>query len=308
MTLPKDSGIFGVKDLEILKLLSDVAGQAPTFDAAIAAPGIKSLKMAKNVKEVESRGDEKVLDTEEVFQYLDVSWDNERVSMDVIAAIGGTQTPVNAPGSPETNSIIESGDDIGNYFQIRCKSKKGTNGVKQVGVQIYKVRGTLTYDMVGEGYANSSFKGKALACQGTIEGVVAPYRKLIYSSGAVAFGAGAVKQVETATVVGTITTAGNATFTVTGAGITGSPKAISVPVALGDSAAVVALKAAEVLGADAAVIALYDVAASGATLILTAKAAAANDATLNIASTNGTCAGLTPAATSANTTAGQLPT
>jgi len=49
-----------------------------------------------------------------------------------------------------------------------------------------------------------------------------------------------VLQVETAVVVGTITLAGNAKFTVTAAGMTGSPKDISVAVALNDTAAQVA--------------------------------------------------------------------
>ena len=40
---------------------------------------------------------------------------------------------------------------------------------------------------------------------------------------------------------------------------------------------------------------------------LTALTAAANDGTLNIAIANGTCAGLTAAPTSANTTAGVAP-
>ena len=98
------------------------------------------------------------------------------------------------------------------------------------------------------------------------------------------------KQVETAEVVGTITTAGNSTFTVTAAGMTGSPKAISVAVA-----------------ADSAVTGKFSVGGYGTKVELTALNAAANDSTLNIAIANGTCAGLTAAPTSANTTAGVAP-
>jgi len=115
------------------------------------------------------------------------------------------------------------------------------------------------------------------------------------------------KQVEMATVAGTVTTAGNATFTITAAGLTGSPKAISVAVALNDSAAVVAQKARESLALDSAVAALFDIGGFGAAVILTKKTAAANDATLNIAIANGTCAGLTAAPVSADTTPGVAP-
>lgn len=113
-----------------------------------------------------------------------------------------------------------------------------------------------------------------------------------------------VAQVETATVAGTVTGDGNATFTITSALVTGSPLAVSVPVLNGDTATTVATKAAAVLNANAAVLAHYIATTNGADLILTARKAAANDATLNIAFTNGTNTGLTPNATSTNTTAG----
>lgn len=113
-----------------------------------------------------------------------------------------------------------------------------------------------------------------------------------------------VAQVETATIVGTITGAGDATFTITSALVTGSPLAVSVAVAVDDTATIVAGKAAVTLNATAAVSAHFTATTNGADLILTAKKSAANDATLNIAFTNGTCTGLTPNASSTNSTAG----
>lgn len=111
-------------------------------------------------------------------------------------------------------------------------------------------------------------------------------------------------QVETATVVGTISTAGNATFTITSTGLAGSPLAVSVAVALNDTAAMVAKKAIAALQANAAIAAMFFVGGIGATVTLTRKIATANIANLNVAFTNDTCAGLTPNATSADTTAG----
>lgn len=113
-----------------------------------------------------------------------------------------------------------------------------------------------------------------------------------------------VAQVETATIVGTITGSGDATFTITSAIVAGSPLAVSVAVLVDDTPTIVATKAAATLNATAAVSTHFTASSSTADLILTAKKAAANDATLNIAFTNGTCTGLTPNATSANTTAG----
>lgn len=113
-----------------------------------------------------------------------------------------------------------------------------------------------------------------------------------------------VAQVETAVIVGTITGEGDATFTVTSALVTGSPLAVSVAVLVDDTPTIVATKAAAKLNATAAVSAHYVASSNAENLILTARKAAANDATLNIAYTNDTCTGLTPDASSNNTTAG----
>lgn len=108
-------------------------------------------------------------------------------------------------------------------------------------------------------------------------------------------------QIETATVVGTITTAGNATVIITAFGMTGSPKTISVAVALSDTAILVAGKIRTVLVSDVDVSAKFTVVGTDASIILTKKIIENEDLTLNINIANGTCAGLTNAPTSVNT-------
>lgn len=116
-----------------------------------------------------------------------------------------------------------------------------------------------------------------------------------------------VAQVETAVIVGTITGSGDATFTITSAIVVGSPLAVNVAVLSGDTPTVVASKAVVVLNATTAISDHFVASSNAANLVLTARIFAANDATLNIAYTNGTCTGLTPDATSDNTTAGVKP-
>lgn len=136
------------------------------------------------------------------------------------------------------------------------------------------------------------------------------------STGTTAWAAGTA-QVETATIVGTISTAGNMTVTVTSADVTGSPLALSVAVANADTASQVATKVRAALTDNTAISTYFTAGGSGADVTLAHKgtiqqtiqgtsipAYPANDATLNIAYTNDTCAGLTPDATSDDTTAG----
>lgn len=136
------------------------------------------------------------------------------------------------------------------------------------------------------------------------------------NTGSTAWTAGTA-QVETATAVGTITGDGDAEVIVTASGMTGSPKTIDVAVLSGDTASDWAAKVRTALAADAAVSALFNVSGGGAAIVLTRKPTnsysvkgasvgvyPANDATLNISLDNGTCTGITTAATSANTTSG----
>lgn len=121
-------------------------------------------------------------------------------------------------------------------------------------------------------------------------------------------------QVETATAAGTITLSGNANVVVTAAGMTGSPKTVSVAVVNGDTPTVWAGKVRTALAADADVSAMFDVSGTTSAIVLTRKATvvngvnfyAANDGTLNVSLDNGGCTGITTAATSANTTAGVI--
>lgn len=114
------------------------------------------------------------------------------------------------------------------------------------------------------------------------------------------------KQVETATAAGTASASGNITVTVTSAIIEGSPIILTVPVNIGDDAGDCAVKIQDAIEANDAIMRRFTLGgASLPNIRLTARRAAANDSTLNIAIANGSPSpGITPAATSANTTAG----
>jgi hypothetical protein len=111
------------------------------------------------------------------------------------------------------------------------------------------------------------------------------------------------KQVDTATAVRTASGSGNITVTFTAAGLAGSPIAVPVAILIGDTPSVWAAKVRTALRANAVISAAYDISGAAASIIATARVAAANDATLNIAIAAG-ATGVTAAPTSADTTAG----
>ncbi len=126
-----------------------------------------------------------------------------------------------------------------------------------------------------------------------------------------------VAQVETAAAAGTVATAGRAKCTVTCNGMPGSPLHVPFDVALGDDAAAIAaaLRAA-LIDMDSPLVgpvitAWFDVSGEDANVVLTRKAAAADDTTLNIAISDGegdgASVGVTTKATSTTTTPGVAP-
>ena len=131
------------------------------------------------------------------------------------------------------------------------------------------------------------------------------------------------QQVETNTVTAAsgITGSGNATVTVTATGMTGTPKAISVALttAAHTTATLIAAALATGLNADTDFSAMFVASSSGANLIVKRLATStytingtavnvwpADVANLNVAIANGTCTGITTAATSTSTQAGAL--
>lgn len=186
MAIAKSSGIFGIKSLKIAELLTDVEGSAPTYGTAVDVVGIQSLTVKKNSTEKKSKGDEKTLAVHYSFEDFDVSWNNAEVPTKAIEIIEGTAAAVESGTPADTLTITESGNDNGKYFKIMAMAKEGTN-VKNVGVQLFKVRGTFTYDLKGEDYTVCSFSGKAIACAGTINTIAAPSRQLVFSDAAITF-------------------------------------------------------------------------------------------------------------------------
>src|SRR5205814_1848698 len=114
-------------------------------------------------------------------------------------------------------------------------------------------------------------------------------------------GSAGTKQAETMTVLnGPVSgcpgggSSGNVKVLVIANGMTGSGTSFTVAVAKDDTADMVGDKVrAAINGAGAPnVKAFFDVTGSGATLIFTAKQAAADDATMTMSVTNGTCSGI----------------
>ncbi|MCM0760666.1 hypothetical protein M7775_19125 [Sporomusa sphaeroides DSM 2875] len=293
----KNIRIFGIIELYVTKLLSDEPGSEPTYDEAnkIKVAGVNSLTYEGNLEEIKGRGDERVCETEYADDDAKVTFESLYFPLPAAQMINGGEIVESAE---EVEYFGPGPDEVGEYFKIEAITKP-----RREKITIYKNRGRLEVKgMNGKQFMNATFAGTAVHTQGNIQGK--PRRHSLKKTNYAMY-AGGARQIETATVAGTISTAGNASVTVTASGLVGTPKEIPVAVALNDSAAVVAQKIREALASDTAIVALFEVGGAGAAVVLTKKTAAANDATLNIAIANDTCDGLTDAPTSEDTAIGQ---
>lgn len=151
-------------------------------------------------------------------------------------------------------------------------------------------------DFPGYGSVAGLAFGPAYLAPGNLASIAAPDQLVQATAGQ--------SQQTTATFSGNVTTAGNMEVIVTSAGMTGSPITLAVPVALADAGPELAAKAAAAMRANSVIAARFNIAVSGSTVVLTRKAAAANDATLNVSSADDTSVGVTAEPTSAATRAG----
>jgi hypothetical protein len=237
-----------------------------------------------------------------------------KASVDVDNGAGGTTTTFYKSTDGRTWTLLTTLTitGAGIFYQSNGASLGSDGGTPIYGVRIYKVR--VRQGINGPIINNTAIDNCNLGSTtnfiefgGSPEFRIENYAHSGITTGGLLEHITGRKQYETATAAGTITGDGNATVTVTGAGITGSPLAVSVAVLNGDTAAVWGNKVKVQLLATPAITALYDVLGYNASIALRAKTARANDTTLNIALANDTCTGITAAATSANTTTGLAP-
>jgi len=175
------AGLFGVKDAKIQVLLTDVEGSAPTYGTEIDVPGIKSLTLKKNITTKDNKGDEKILDTQNLFDSVSVSWENAEVSLDVISAILGAELKTTGTGETLVVSVTETTETTGQYFKLIARPKKAGSYEDAV-IVIHKIMGTMEYSLTGEDFAKCSFSGKGIAIKGTLADGANAVMKTVFSN------------------------------------------------------------------------------------------------------------------------------
>lgn len=162
--------------------------------------------------------------------------------------------------------------------------------------------GRLKYSAqyVGSGHVEINPAGYAMP--GSVDDREYAYANQVV--GGLEIASGGTAQVTTATAAGTATTPGTVTLVVTSANLTGSPISVAVELAGTENAAAQAALYRAALSANTVINKRFIVSGTSASVVLTDRIRAADDATLNVAIVDTDTTGITAAPTSAATTAG----
>lgn len=170
--------------------------------------------------------------------------------------------------TPATASQVPTEEGWTKDFLIEVKTAAG------------EVHDWLTKDFTtGVSVADTSSAGEATIASTTLS--IENGKAVVTVTGDEAAWLGGTAQVETITATAGASSAGNVTMTITAAGMSNSPKAVTIALTTDDdTAAEVAAKVRAALEADEDVNAFFTVGGTGAAVVITAKTPAANDATM----------------------------
>lgn len=166
MTVPnKEPKVYGFSALKITKMLTDVAGAAPTYDDenSIVIRGAVNLKYDENVQEVEGRGDERILEVEYKDDKAGVTWETLYFPMEAAKMVNGGTV---VTGTDDVEYFGPGPDEIGEYFKIEGLSKD-----KKVKQTYHKVKGRIKLGgFTGGDFVNATFDGTAIHTTGDVQG------------------------------------------------------------------------------------------------------------------------------------------
>jgi hypothetical protein len=167
MAFDSDTFVFGVKDCQIAKLLTD-ASPGPTFDPIIDVPGIQEFSFKPLVTEKKLKGDDKTIDIRTTIEEVEINVKNAKIPLQALEVIlGGTYTNTGATPN-QINKLAVKGVDRPHYFKIEAQVTQVDEEDADLHFVAFKAKLSSVGDLgaVGEDYKFLSFTAKGIPCDG----------------------------------------------------------------------------------------------------------------------------------------------
>lgn len=173
MPLPTETKVLQLKDVEIAPLTTDA--DPPVYGALVDVPGIQTLEITPHLEEVELRGDDQILDIFSRVDYIEWSWKNAKVPLEVLKVLLGGSVTLSGVTPNQKQVYALGGTDKPAWFKLEGQALYVEEGLGDVHVVLYKCKctGGAAFAL-GDGFAVVTAKGKAirLAAQGKLLDVV----------------------------------------------------------------------------------------------------------------------------------------
>lgn len=166
MAIAHFSKMFAVEDAKIAKLTADPAAGTATYATAIDVPGIKSVVLGGDIKSVELRGDNQLLDKNSLLQNVTATINFAKMDLDILAILMGGTVADSGTGSAEVAAYALTGASRFNYFKIEAKTP--ADGVDLIGgdahLVIYKM---MMSSFPGLGFAEEDYQTFSMQASAT---------------------------------------------------------------------------------------------------------------------------------------------
>lgn len=124
MALSHQTKLFGVNDMGIYKLSTDVAGTAPTYAAKVDVVGVKSLEATIATDTKELRGDNTLLAADSVLKDIAGKVAYAKHNFDVFAALTSALTTDAGTSPNQTSTLTIVQGTLPAYFKVEGQSKQ----------------------------------------------------------------------------------------------------------------------------------------------------------------------------------------
>jgi hypothetical protein len=128
--------VYGAADAKISKLLTDPSGGSATYATSIDVPGIKSIEITAKTNSKELRGDNKLLDSIQIVDSLEVKVTFAKWDQNLYALFSGATVTTDTTTGNSTATLL--GATVGSYFKLDAVSVKGEGAASNVQITLPK--------------------------------------------------------------------------------------------------------------------------------------------------------------------------
>lgn len=130
---------YGTKHAQIEVMLTDKAGETPTYGPPIDVPGIKTVTITGDIETKQLRGDNTVLDEDSTLTGMGVAFEGAKLSLDVLAAALSATVVDSGTTGDEIASLDITGDTKLRPFRFTAQSASADPILGAVVFTLHKV-------------------------------------------------------------------------------------------------------------------------------------------------------------------------